>query len=1066
MTNMKRLNGFCARLFCRILPACVFVNVLAIAAYSQGTNASIAGKVVDDNKEPVIGATIIVKNESTGFTTGVATDNAGEYTVRQLPLGSPYTVHVSYIGYGAQQQTGYTLGQGDWVRVDFILREENREIAEIQVQGNSLRKGIERLGESTSISPKDIQTLPVNGRNFTSLIDLSPMSNGSNLAGQLATSTSYMIDGMTARGPLSGGTSNRGPYLLSMEAIREFEVVTNNYDVTLGRAGGGAISSVTKSGTNRTAGSAFVYHRADELSSRYDARGNRRSDAYSITQYGFSLSGPMIKDKLHYFVLWDHQTDKRPLYIADIQSQEDEIRYAISKESLDQFLQIARTQYGVADSPQTGSFDKTHPSNSVFGRIDWQINATNLLTVRNNFNRDENALGVGDNTSINLYEVYGTHVSQDNSLLASLRSVLGARLMNELKFQHLYTKDHGQPGSLLPADNIPRAIVENITSVIDGKEYRTNIQLGGQRYLPELFVNNVYQFMDNLYFSTNRINYTFGTDIMYTHLNSKATSEMNGRFYYNGMDAFLKNQPYRYAREVPVGDPAVSQEVLGAALYGQMQTKLSRDLDLSAGIRVDYTSYFSDPADNPLLTSELGLKTTNKLSSLQIQPRVQLTWDIGSRQRDIVRLGAGIFGSNMNNYAMVNNLEFDGLRVVAFDRSASNGGDLGITPDFPGYRTNPATVPGAELFNQFGIQKVATFNVNGKDTKLPAVYKANISYNRFFSDRLRAGIALYGAFGRNNYMYVDRNMVDEPYFTLDNEGGRGVYVPASSISTQRGTTDWTQSKKSAKIGRVLELNSDGKVNAFTAILDATWRYFRDGQFSISYTWNDSRDNTSYNGNVANSATLYQMIKDDPRDMSTMSYSDAQYRHKAVFFGTLPSFYGITAGVRFSGIGGTRYSMVVNGNINGDFVSGNDLAYVFDPDDANTPQDIRDGINSLLNSSDVDESFKSYLRKSFGKVAERNGGENGFYGVWDLRVTKNFRLYRTHGIELSADIFNVANLIDREKGLRRTLSKQSLYNVNGFDAEKKQYIYQVNNSAGRVTPDGNPWQIQLGLKYIF
>jgi hypothetical protein len=1008
----------------------------------------------------------MIRNESTGFTAGTATDVSGEYTVRRLPLGSPYSVGVSYIGYGGQQRTGYTLGQGDLLRVDFVLREESTSIAEVEVQANSLRKGIERLGEATSVSPKDIRTLPVNGRNFTSLIDLSPLSDGSSLAGQLATSTSYMIDGMTARGPLSGGTSNRGPYLLSMEAIREFEVVTNDYDVTLGRAGGGAVGSVTRSGTNNLSGSAFAYHRADELSSRYDARGNRRSDAYAITQYGFSLGGPIIRDRLHYFVLWEHQTDRRPMYIADIRNHEDELRYMISGETLDKFLQIARAQYGVSGAPQTGSFDKTRPSNNIFARLDWQIGATGLLTVRNNYNRDENRLGVGDNTAINLYEVYGTHVSQDNSLMASLRSVLGASLMNELKFQHLYTKDHGQPGSQLPADNIPRAIVENITSVIDGKEYRTAVQLGGQRYLPELFVNHVYQFADNLYFSAERINYTFGTDVMYTHLNSKATSEMNGRFYYNGLDAFEQNRPYRYAREVPAGDPTVKQDVLDAAVYAQMQMKLSREVELSAGVRADYTAYFSDPADNALLTSELGLKTTNRVGALQLQPRVRLTWDVGARQRDVVRIGAGIFGSNMNNYAMVNNLEFDGMRVVAFDRSAPNGGELGIVPDFAGYRADPATAPGAELFDRFGLQRVATFNINGEDTKLPTVYKANVSYNRFFSDRLRAGVTFYATLARHNYMYVDRNMADEPYFTLNNEGGRGVYVPASTISTQRGTTDWTAGRKSDKAGRVLELNSDGRINTFTAVADITWRYFRDGQFSASYTWNDSKDNTSYNGNVANSATLYRMIKDDPREMETMSYSDAQYRHKVVLFGTLPSFFGITAGVRFSGTGGTRYSAVVNGNINGDFVSGNDLAYVFDPDDPATPQNIREGLNGLLSSDETDEGFKDYLRRSFGKIAERNGGVNGFYGVWDLRVTKNFRLYRTHGIELSADVFNVANLIDKGKGLRRTLSKQSLYNVSGFDAGSRQYIYQVNNSAGRVMPGGNPWQIQLGLKYAF
>ena len=138
-------------------------------------------------------------------------------------------------------------------------------------------------------------------------------------------------------------------------------------------------------------------------------------------------------------------------------------------------------------------------------------------------------------------------------------------------------------------------------------------------------------------------------------------------------------------------------------------------------------------------------------------------------------------------------------------------------------------------------------------------------------------------------MYIDRNMVDQPYFRLANEGNRGVYVPAETI-TAKGETDWMQGRKYTELGRVLELVSKGKVNTYTFVVDGSWRYFKDGQLTFSYSWNDSHDNTSYNGNVANSATLYQMVVDDPRDMSKMSYSDNQWRHKVVFYGTTPSFW--------------------------------------------------------------------------------------------------------------------------------------------------------------------------------
>lgn len=1043
----------------------------ATGLWAQGTNASITGRVVDAQNNPVIGATVVVRNESTGFNTGAVVGVEGDYTIRQLPLGGPYTVTASFVGYGAQEQTGYTLGKGDVLRRDFTLQEENVQIGTIQVTGQSLRQGIDRLGSSTSITPKDIHALPVQGRNFNNLMELSPLSSGNTMMGQLGSSTSYTIDGMTARGPLSGSTTNRGPYLLSMEAIREFEVVTNDYDVTLGRAGGGTVSAVTRSGTNTLTGSAFLYHRGDRFQSQYNINGTPRTADFQISQFGGSLGGPIIKDKLHFYVTWDHQTDKRPLIIADLSNGKiDEKRVGISQANLDRFLEIARSQYGVADSPQTGQFDKTRQTNSVFARLDWQIDATNLLTIRENFNRDVNQHGVGDNSNINLFETYGTHVSQDNSLLASLRSVLGPRLLNEAKIQYLYTKDDGRPNDQLPGKNIPRAVV-NVTSDIDGKPTTKTVQLGGQRYLPETFTNNVIQFTDQLYYSTSRIDFTFGTDIMYTHLNSLATSEMNGVFAYGSLDDFAANRPYSYAREVPVNDPTVKQGVLNAALYAQMNTRLFPGGQFEAGIRADYTGYFNKPIDDPLLTRELGLRTDNKLKALQIQPRVQFTWDVNERQRDVFRVGAGVFGSNMNNYAMVNNLEFNGQRVVKFARMVdlAKGESLGITPDFLSYRRDPSTAPGAALFDQFGMPKVATYNINGKDMKMPVVYKASLAYNHFFSDRLRLGVTFYGSWARNNYMYVDRNMVDQPYFRLANEANRGVYVPAESIAAN-GNTNWTQGKKSDKIGRVLELNSDGKIDSYSIVFDGAWNYWRDGAVNFSYTYNAGKQNASYNGNVANSATLSHYVADDPREMSSMFPLGAN-RHKVVFYGTSPSWKGFTVGVRYVGTGGSRYSLLVSGaretgGVNGDFVSNNDLAYVFDPNDAATPTAIRDRMNEILADPDVYEGFKDYLRASFGKIAERNGGINGFHGTWDLHLAKKFSFYKSHGFELSVDIFNVANLLNKKWGsYDNSLGNQTLYNISGFDQTARQFSYRMGN-VGVPNIGGTPWQLQLGLKYSF
>jgi hypothetical protein len=1050
------------KIITRFLSLCTLLFCLNAELFAQGTQAIISGSVSDEKTGPAIGATVTVKNESTGFKTSTVTNEKGEYTIKQLPLGSPYTVTISYLGFGEQKKTGYTLNQGDLLRINFDLESASTEIKAVEVVANSLKNNIKTIGSATSVTAKDIAKLPVNGRNFTSLIDLSPLSSGINLSGQLASSTNFTIDGMTSKGTVAAGTT-AGAYSISMEAVREFKVVTNQYDVTYGRSGGGTISTVTKSGTNTLSGSAFTFARTNWLSSSYDLRGNERNQKYSTYQYGFSLGGPIIKDRAHFFVAWDHQADSRPIYIADIQNEADEANYKVTQASLDRYMDIGRAKYGLGSSPQFGAFDKSKRTEAAFARIDWQLNSRNLLTIRNNFIYDMDNQSDGDNSGINLYESYSSRKSYNNSLMATLRSVLGPKVTNELKVQHFIVSEEMIANNLLPAASIPRAIVENVESVSGSKKYYNSIQLGGQRYTPEWFKDNVVQLVNNLYFNTGKINYTFGVDLMYTNMHSRYGSEMNGRFYFTGLDNFDALKPYRYARDVSlVDDPSVRMNTLASGAYAQMETKLARGLDMMAGLRLDYTRYFDRANFSQTVFNELGLRTDNVVSTLQLQPRVQFTWDVAEKHKDIVRFGGGIFGSDLNNYSMINNMLFDGTRIASIDVQ----GALVPTPNFPSYRDNPASAPGAEMFNTPGVSKLYTINTNSADTKVPVVYKMNFSYNHFFTDRLRIGVSGYATWARNNYMYVDRNMVDKPFFTIAEEDNRGVYVPASSINATNGATNWLNSRKTDKVGRVLELISDGKINQYSFVVDGTYRYFRDGQVSFSYTWNDSKDNTSYNGNVANTATLDLMVKDDPRDLSKMTYSNGQFRHKVVFYGTAPSIWGVTIGLRFSGLAGTRYSLAVSGNMNGDFVSSNDLPFIYDVNNPNTPEYLRKGIQAILDNPDAEASVKKYLRDNMGKMAERNGGVNGFYGVLDLRLAKKFMLYKSHGIEASVDIFNLANMFKKSWGVGHNLAKQNLYSIKNFDAENERFVYNVNGTTGVSSLNGNPFQVQLGLRYSF
>ncbi|WP_118949617.1 TonB-dependent receptor [Taibaiella helva] len=1051
------------RTFTKHVLGVIAMSLLGLSASAQAILAGISGKVTDPEGEPLPGAAVSIRNESTGFTAKTISNADGAFLVKELPLGTPYSVTVEAMGFGAQRQTDFSLNQGDQLQVSFKLENKSQELQDVVITVGSPRNKIENIGAATEISARDIAKLPVNGRNFTSLTDLSPLSTGTSLGGQLPSATNFTIDGMAARGTISGGQPT-GAYSISMEAVREFQVVTNQYDVTYGNAGGGTISAVTKSGTNTLSGSAFVYGRTDWLSSPYGLNGEKRNQKFSTYQYGFSLSGPIIRDKAHFFLVWDHQTDSRPLYIANIQSAADEKRFNVTQATEEQFLNIARSKYGVAASPQFGQFGKKKNTHALFGRIDWQLSEKSLLTLRDNFIYDMDNQSDGDNTAINLYEVYSTRKSINNSLMASLRTAIDGHFTNELKVQHYWEYNKLYANSQLPADNIPRAIVQNITSVAeDQTNLTTAIQLGGQRYGGDYFNNHVIQLTDNLFYNTGHLHFTFGAGLTFTNQNSIYGSETNGRFYFTGLDNFNNLTPYRYARDIYLtNEKNIRFNILVPSLYAQVQTNLFPGFDVTAGVRMDYTRYLESANYNPIVDQTLGLNTANKLTTLQVQPRVQATWDVRQNGQDIIRLGGGIMGSALNPYCMINNMLFDGSHIVGVDLT----GNAVPTPNFPGYRQNPASAPGMDLLQNPNIPKLATINMNGKDAKVPVVYKANLSYSHFFTKDFRMSVSGYLSMARNNYTYVDRNMVDEPYFRIAAEDNRGVYVPASTINVSNGNADWTKSRKTDQVGRVLELQSTGKVNQMAFVVDGDYRYFKDGEIAFSYTWNQTKDNTSYNGNVANTATLVQYVKDDPRDLSRMSYSDNQFRHKVVVYGTAPTFWGISAGIRFSGLSGTRYSLNVNGNMNGDFVATNDLAYVYDPNSPSTPQYLKDGINAILNNPNVEQSAKNYIRKSFGKIAERNGGENPFYGVFDIRLAKKFPVYHKHNVEVSVDLFNVANFLNKSWGVYHNVATTNLYTIKGFDPATNTYKYAVNTNAGVSPLSGNPYQVQLGLRYGF
>jgi len=1031
-------------------------------AWAQSTDAAFIGVVTDDKGQPLPGVTIGVTNESTGFRTGTVTQADGRFQFRQLPLGGPYTVIASFIGYSNKQSSDLYLNQGAKVVVDFQLTEASTQLNEVIVTEKFV-DDVKSFGAGTKVTANNIKNLPLEGRNFEGLVRLSPLQGGDqlSLAGQRRGSTNITIDGGNARSPLWAGTAGSGPYAISQEAIREFEVVTNAYDVTQGRQAGGAVNAVTKSGTNTFTGTAFGYVRADQLSSRYDIRAVPRTQEFSTYQWGFSLGGPIIKNKLHFFTAFDRQDAQAPIIIADINNEADERRLNIRKDTLDKAIALARNLYGVGTGPQIGQFGNKTTNNTLFVRFDWTLNDKHKLTFRNNFTSFNAPINSGDNSNIVLRETYNQQETRSYTGLVSLRSALSPSFTNELKVQYQYEYTAQETSKELPSQNIPRAIV-TLRSPFGKDTTTTTFQFGGQRFTPERTKYTQIHLINTSYLTKGKFNFTFGTDNFITFLEDLFTSELNGRFFFNSMRDLENQTPSRYVREVPLegGEPVVKYNVFDWSLFGQVDFDLNPNINLAAGLRWDGTAFLTAPAYNPIVDRTLGIRTDRKpVDWNNLQPRAQLTWNVGGRNTDIVKIGGGAFSSMAMYYNIANNMLFNGLRVGSIDVS----GNQVPRPDFISYRRDPSTAPGIPA----GTPYVATINAVGPDFEVPLTWKGNISYNRIlWGDRLRIGINAMISHTRNNYVYQERNLVDQPYFRIAREANRGVFVPANRIRPN-GTLQWQDSRKTTEVGRVLELTSDGYVNQWAVVVDATVRVGKDGYITTSYTYNDARDNSSYNCCVANTSTFLP-VTDDPRALN-YGYSDTHFRSKLVASAGTPSWKGFVLGVIVTGTGGTPFAFHAyraGTSLNGDFNEQNDLAFLYDPNSPETPENLRTGINNWLNNPNVAQHAKDYYTENMGKIAPRNGGVNPFAAVVDLRLTKKFRTFGNQALELSADVFNVANLIDRNAGVNRNLGReQRLFNIAGFDRQAQQYNYTLNTTASNPI-GGSPWRLQLGARYNF
>ena len=372
----------------------------ASALLGQGvTTGGVTGIVTDAEGKPAPGVQVQVVNKTTGYTTGSLTRANGLYLVQGLQVGGPYSVVITSLGFAKKQIDGVYVSLSNNTRVDAQLATQAVELAGLEVVGHREAADFAptHQGVSNVVTDSLLRRLPTAARDFSDLAKLTPQvvkpadGNGASAGGQYNRFNAFTIDGANAGDRFALNSSGGQPgaannaKMISIEAVKEFRVVLTPADVRQGNFTGMLVIAVTKNGTNEYHGGGTYTFRNQQLGAV-----QIRSNKNQVGQYSFSLGGPIIKNKLHFFVAPEFQTKNSPasgFYLGQPATSKPAV--PISTDSLNLISSIMKTKYGF-DVGTPNAVTINNPLRNLFGRLDWQISPVHRLVLREVANHAEN----------------------------------------------------------------------------------------------------------------------------------------------------------------------------------------------------------------------------------------------------------------------------------------------------------------------------------------------------------------------------------------------------------------------------------------------------------------------------------------------------------------------------------------------------------------------------------------------------------------------------------------------------------------------------------------------------
>lgn len=1058
---------------------------------------------VTDNETTIPGASIKAIHLPSGTVYNTSTNNDGKFNIYGMRVGGPYKVEITYIGYSPVAYSDISLRLGESFLLNVNLSQDTRELDEIVITANAGIKVI-KTGASTNISNREINTLPTISRSITDFTRLTPQSNGNSFGGRDARYNNIQIDGANlnnnfglSNDPLPGG----GAQPISLDAYDQISVNIAPYDVRQSGFTGAGITATTKSGTNTFHGSAYTFLRNQSFLGK--KVGDSRIDVSDSKNnvYGLTLGGPIIKNKLFFFVSGEYEKGERPgVTFKPTGGQGSGNTSSTTVEDLQRVSDFLRNQYGY----ETGAFDQfpnfTSSNHKILAKIDWNINDNHKLTVKySDFVGNDDQLlnrtsvpngggfsvtGATGTLSRLPYDRFGNNsmaFANSNygfknitrSGTAELNSKLGGNMSNQLLLTFTRNKSTRTfDGGIFPSVDIFNGEGGNFLSF--GMDPYTN---------NNDVVNDIYSITDNFTYNTGKHTLTAGVSYEYQKVGNMFMAGSNSYYVYNTLDDFLNQRSpvyYAYTYSLVPGQKNVYSAELKIGqlgIYAQDEFDVASNFKLTYGIRGDLPIYLEKPLENPAIQQLQFYNKDGQLTSyngnwpkskLLLSPRAGFRWDVLKDESLIVRGGTGIFTGRIPFVWLTNMPTNSGM--YQFGASVRTG-----DPRLNNIVFNPNPDAYANLFpTEAGTSVPSNIVLMDPDFKFPSVFRSNLAVERNLGNGFVASVeALYSKDINAIRMFnANNNPTDRTIYEGD------LQRPGYSSSDARNLNS---------LNTAIVLANSDKKGYSTSLTAQLTKNFHNGLYgSVAYTYTKAKEITANPGSQASSVwNLNPNVgTSNAQELGLSQYAiphrivgSISYRKEYAknFASTLSLFY--------EGSHQGNYSFIVNGDINGDGNSSADLMYIpRNTNDIIFSDILDDNSNVLFTAQQQAEAFdtfvsnSSYLKKHRGEFAGRNAALLPWFNRVDLRFLQDFYIQageRRHTLQFSVDILNFTNMLNKNWGVKNLYVTNNPLRFRSVNTDGKP-VYQLQQLDGELVNDvfmddistNSTWSMQLGLRYIF